>query len=374
MLTAERRIAIIGSLLGAFASAYLLVDYVFGSGICLTGSGCDVVRASPLAYPLGIPMPLPGLVFYLAAAAMLLMPPSRRIAGMPAGLVAVAWALIGLGVMTILTLAELLVIGALCSWCLMSAAASVLLAAGAIAAWRRGDGAPLFEETRSSRVHRRSIAELERSAHDLRRFTVTTGAILGVALLALIALPAMTSGTPIESASVNSADRPRLGDGPVELVVYSDFQCPACAAAAPLLLSLAEEGSVTLVYRYFPLVSIHANAEAAARAAQAAAVQGAFWEFHDALFARQSTWAELAPSDADAAFEAIAVEVGLDVAQWRDDAASSTATDVVDADQTSAEKLQLPGTPTIFVDGVRYDGSLNRDGLRRAIDSAGTAG
>ena len=61
------RLAIVGALLGAFASAYLLVDYVFGSGICLTGSGCDVVRASAFAYPLGIPMPLLGLGFYLIA-------------------------------------------------------------------------------------------------------------------------------------------------------------------------------------------------------------------------------------------------------------------------------------------------------------------
>ena len=72
----ERRMAIIGALLGAFASAYLLVDYVFGSGICLTGSGCDVVRASAFAYPLGIPMPLFGLAFYLAAVALLLRSPA----------------------------------------------------------------------------------------------------------------------------------------------------------------------------------------------------------------------------------------------------------------------------------------------------------
>ncbi len=81
----ERRIAIIGALLGAFASAYLLVDYVFGSGICLTGSGCDVVRASAFAYPLGIPMPLFGLAFYLAAVALLLRAsgsPRRRARGL----------------------------------------------------------------------------------------------------------------------------------------------------------------------------------------------------------------------------------------------------------------------------------------------------
>ena len=121
---------------------------------------------------------------------------------------------------------------------------------------------------------------------------------------------------------MGSSDRPRLGEGPVELVVYSDFQCPACAVAAPVLSALAEEGSVTLVYRYFPLVSIHSNAEAAAEAAQAAAQQGRFWEFHDALFARQAAWADLAGSDAAVAFEAIAADIGLDVPRWQADAMS----------------------------------------------------
>ena len=98
----ERRIAIIGALLGAFASAYLLVDYVFGSGICLTGSGCDVVRASAFAYPLGIPMPLFGLAFYLAAVALLLRA-SAPLAGVPGALVAAGWAVAGLAVMSLLT-------------------------------------------------------------------------------------------------------------------------------------------------------------------------------------------------------------------------------------------------------------------------------
>ena len=366
----ERRIAIIGALLGAFASAYLLVDYVFGSGICLTGSGCDVVRASAFAYPLGIPMPLFGLAFYLAAVALLLRA-SAPLAGVPGALVAAGWAVAGLAVMSLLTLIEVFVIGALCSWCLLSAVASVLLTGGSVAALRRGDPPPPDKAMRSSRARRRGAAESERSRHDLRRFAATTGTLLGVALVSLLALPAMTSGTPVDSANVGSSDRPRLGEGPVELVVYSDFQCPACAVAAPVLSALAEEGSVTLVYRYFPLVSIHSNAEAAAEAAQAAAQQGRFWEFHDALFARQAAWADLAGSDAAVAFEAIASEIGLDVPRWREDATSTAVTDVVASDRRDAEELRLSGTPTIFVDGVRYGGPLNREAIAQAVESAG---
>jgi protein-disulfide isomerase len=366
----ERRLAIIGALIGAFASAYLLVDYVFGSGICLTGSGCDVVRASALAYPLGIPMPLFGLAFYLAAVALLLRSPAP-IAGVGAGLAVAGWAAAGLGVMSILTLIEVFVIGALCSWCLLSTVASVLLAGGSLAAWRRGTARPPDGQARSSRTRRRTAAQSERSHHDLRRFTAAAGAVLGVALVSLLAVPAVTSGTPVDRASVGSTDRPRLGKGPVEVVVYSDFQCPACAVAGPVLSGLAEEGSVSVVYRYFALVSIHANAKAAAEAAQAAALQGRFWEFHDALFARQAVWADLAGSDATLAFEAIAVEIGLDAARWRADATSSAVTDVVASDGRQAEELRLSGTPTIFVDGVRYRGPLNREAIAQAVEAAG---
>ncbi len=366
---AGRRLAILGALLGVFASAYLLVDYVFGSGICLTGSGCDLVRASDFAYPLGIPMPLLGLVFYLLAMVMLLAAPPRRVIGLRADAMAAGWSVIGVGVMAFLTIVELFVIGALCSWCLLSAVASVLLASGAIAAWRSGEPVPEVV-ARSAHARRRLMAEVDRSRHDLRRFAGTIGGVLGVAFVALIALPAFTAGAPVdEAAQVASSERPRLGDGPVEVVVFSDFQCPACATAAPILSQLANDGSVSLVYRYFPLVQIHPNATAAAEAAEAAARQGSFWAFHDALFARQAAWADLSVSGAAAAFEALAAELGLDVDRWRTDAVSSAAADVVAADRNAAEGMRLSGTPTIFIDGIRYSGPLNDADLRRAVEA-----
>ncbi|MGH2380580.1 MAG: thioredoxin domain-containing protein [Candidatus Limnocylindria bacterium] len=370
MRTLERRVAILGALLGAFVSTYLLVDYVFGSGICLTGSGCDVVRASPLAYPLGIPMPLLGLGFYVFAVFLLLAGPERRIVGLHADVVAAAWSLVGVVVMTVLTMTEIFVIGVLCSWCLMSAVASLLLGAGAIAAWRRGRMESPLDIPRSSRIRRRTHADVDRARHDLQRFAAATGAVVVVALVALLSLPAITTGTPAERAMVDVEDHPKLGAGPVDVVVYSDFQCPACATIAPVLSRLVDEGSISLTYRYFPLASIHRNATAAAEAAHAAAEQGRFWEFHDALFARQKAWAELPATGAAAAFEAIATEIGLDVARWRADAVSPSVSDVIRADLRSAEELQLSGTPTIFIDGVRYGGALDLGQLQRAVEIA----
>jgi protein-disulfide isomerase len=156
------------------------------------------------------------------------------------------------------------------------------------------------------------------------------------------------------------------------MVVFSDFQCPACAVAAPLLSQLAADDTISLVYRYFPLTGIHANAIAAAEAAQAAALQGRFWEFHDLLFARQTAWADQSPTDAAAAFAAIATEVGLDTARWRSDAESSTVAEVVSSDAQQAQDLQLRGTPTIFINGEQFSGPLTIAGLSLAVADAAT--
>jgi protein-disulfide isomerase/uncharacterized membrane protein len=357
-------------MLGVFASAYLLVDYVFGSGICLTGSGCDTVRSSAFAYPLGIPMPLLGLGYYIAALALVLVR-RRRVFTMPAGTLAAGWSLLGLLVMVALTAIEVFVIRALCSWCLLSAVASMLLAGGSIAALRGRDGGQA-EEPRSSRTRRRLQDASEQADRSLRRFAVVGGTMLSLALLLLLALPAaLTGGAAVDESKLSALDRPRLGSGTADVVVFSDFQCPACAIAAPILTRLADDGSISLTFRYFPLTSIHANANAAAGAAQAAALQDRFWQFHDALFSRQATWAELPGAEADAVFEQIASEIGLDVARWRSDTTSPAVTDVVTADAREAQDLQLSGTPTIFIDGRQYDGGLSLSALQQAVAAAG---
>ena len=94
---------------------------------------------------------------------------------------------------------------------------------------------------------------------------------------------------------------------PVTVIEYGDFECPYCAAAAPVLKQLVEEsdGQVRLVFRHFPLADNHPHALTAALAAEAAAAQGAFWPMHDLLFARQDRLS-------DVALRAYAEELGLD--------------------------------------------------------------
>ena len=233
----------------------------------------------------------------------------------------------------------------------------------------RRDAAPGSGAT-SSRARRREAAEADRSRRAFGRFALTTGSLLTVAFVALLGLPAVTGEAPMAHADVAAVDHPRLGSGPVEVAVFSDFQCPACAAVAPVLSQLADEGSISLVYRYFPLVTIHANATAAAEAAEAAGRQGRFWEFHDALFAGQEAWADLPSDEAAAAFESIAGQVDLDVDRWRADVTAPEVADVVADDRRASEGMALSGTPTIFVEGVQYRGTLSRDGLVEAIEAA----
>jgi protein-disulfide isomerase len=361
-----RRLAVLGALLGAFASAYLLIDYVWGSGICLTGSGCDTVRLSAYAYPFGIPMPLLGLGFYTVALLLAGLQLARLRASTQASLLA-AWSVIGLAVMAVLTVIEVALIHALCGWCLLSAVASLVLAAGSAAAWRDTRRNEAGMAVRSGRRARRARDHRLEEGRALHRFTIVSSGVAAVAFGALLIAPVlaeqpMQPGQPLQPgqpADVPTTERPQLGNGATPVVVFSDFQCPACAAAAPALRQAAESGAVTLTYRFFPLTGLHANARAAALAAIAANAQGRFWQYHDALFARQPEWAPLPPEGADATFAAIAASVGLDMDRWRTDIGSAEATAVLDADLQAADELGLRGTPSIFIDGVPYRGAYD---------------
>ncbi len=110
--------------------------------------------------------------------------------------------------------------------------------------------------------------------------------------------------------------------------------------------------TVQLVYRHFPLTSIHANAQKSAEAAEAAGAQGAFWEYHDALFERQQEWSSL---DADAAhdyFVDLADELGLDGAALGQDLENNIYAEYVTALETESMAIGLGGTPSVIVDGI----------------------
>lgn len=146
-----------------------------------------------------------------------------------------------------------------------------------------------------------------------------------------------------------------MGNGANTLVEFSDFQCPACLAVqAPLREILKKyEGKIEFVYRFFPLVSIHKNAQMSAQAAEAASMQGKFWEMHDKLFATQGEWAEI--TDPKEKFGTYADELGLDKAKFMTDMDSQQARDAVNVDLLATTRYRMTGTPTFYLNGAKIE-------------------
>jgi protein-disulfide isomerase len=154
-------------------------------------------------------------------------------------------------------------------------------------------------------------------------------------------------------------------DAPVTVVEFGDYECPYCAAAAPVLRQLVEEsdGRVRLIFRNFPLADPHPYALTAALAAEAAGAQGAFWPMHDLLFDRQDHLD-------DTSLRGYADELGLDGSRVVGEPAQQFA-DQVEADFDEGLSAGVSGTPTIFIDGAHYAGRMELAALRRAVAGAG---
>jgi cyclophilin family peptidyl-prolyl cis-trans isomerase/protein-disulfide isomerase len=145
-------------------------------------------------------------------------------------------------------------------------------------------------------------------------------------------------------------------DAPVTVIEYADFQCPACAGVSPLIKQLleAEAGKVRLVYRHFPLTSIHDKAMITAEAAEAAGAQGKFWEMHALLYERQRLWSSKNADEMPDVLAGYAQELGLDVAQFRQALAQRTYRAKVQQQYDDAIALGLPGTPSFIFNDVYY--------------------
>ena len=151
-------------------------------------------------------------------------------------------------------------------------------------------------------------------------------------------------------------------DAPVTLVEYGDFQCPHCGRAYPIVKDIVRTlgANLRFVFRNFPLTRIHPEAEHAAEAAEAAGGQGAYWPMHDRLFERQFAL------DDDHLIE-YATELGLNAERIRGELEAGTHGPRVRDDFMSGVKSGVNGTPTFFINGVRYDESWDRDSLLAAL-------
>jgi len=175
-------------------------------------------------------------------------------------------------------------------------------------------------------------------------------------LCILIIVAQLTAGGSQPTPSAAGVDR-------VEIVLFTDFQCPFCARFAQAfreLQSRGVEGIQTIVrFKHFPL-SIHPAAPLAHQAALAAKEQGKFWEMHDLLFANQSA---VKRDD----LLAYATKLGLDLDRFKKDLDDDRIKKFIEADKTEGERLGVQGTPTFFVNANSYSGAVSFDQLKQLV-------
>jgi Na+/H+ antiporter NhaA/2-hydroxychromene-2-carboxylate isomerase len=153
-------------------------------------------------------------------------------------------------------------------------------------------------------------------------------------------------------------------DALVTLVEYGDFECPYCGQAEPAVRELIREsGELRFVFRHLPLTEVHPHAQLAAEAAEAAAVQGAFWEMHDMLMDHQGA---LTTRDV----VGYAAQIGVDTEKFQNDLRKHAGAYRVAEDIDSADLATVSGTPTFFINGNRYYGAFNLAALKEAVRTA----
>jgi len=188
--------------------------------------------------------------------------------------------------------------------------------------------------------------------------------------------PGAPQSTPVAQASVNpgipGADPPHThgpANAPVHLEEFGDFECPPCGIFHPVLKQMEEEfgDKIQVTFREFPLVPTHQHALLAASAAEAAGLQGKFWEMHHMLYDRQNAWKT--EFDVRPTFEGFAKEIGIDVERYKRDVGSDLVQQRIFQDGKRGHSLGVRGTPTLFMNGreVPFENIMPADKLRVVI-------
>lgn len=176
----------------------------------------------------------------------------------------------------------------------------------------------------------------------------------------------------IKPETLSGRDSPQRGASPARftIVEFADFECPSCALSQPLLEEiLKQRGDTRLVFRHLPLMDQHPGALPAAHAAEAARLQNRFWQMHDALYRRQSTWTTAA--DIDAALREVARSAGLDMKRFSEDMKSNerAVLERLETDQKAAREGSVEQTPSFFlITPTSIWAAVGPEGLKRLRD------
>lgn len=149
----------------------------------------------------------------------------------------------------------------------------------------------------------------------------------------------------------------------VVLIEYGDFQCPGCGGAFPQLKTIKEtyKDKIAFIFRDFPLTTIHPNALAAATAAEAAGLQGKFWEMHDKLYENQDAWSRIDASKRTDVFVGYAKDIGLDTTKFKNDLSDQKVVAKINRDRAFGKKLNVDSTPTLYLGSDKVDSATTTD-------------
>lgn len=208
--------------------------------------------------------------------------------------------------------------------------------------------------------------------------------VIALIILIFIGIFTLSGGktnAPGKSSNPKALTQHVIGQGKanVTLVEYGDYQCPFCGQYYPILKQVQTEfnDQIHFQFRNYPLTSLHANAFAGSRAAEAAGLQNKFWEMHDILYEQNelhqsnpsaSTW--INASDPIPYFTQYAKSLGLNTAQFKTDYASGKVNDLINADKAEGDRLGITGTPAFFLNGKKISIDESLPAFQKVIKEA----
>lgn len=141
---------------------------------------------------------------------------------------------------------------------------------------------------------------------------------------------------------------------------YGDFQCPSCGGAYPQLKAIKEQykSQIAFVFRNFPLTSIHPNAFAASATAEAAGLQGKFWEMHDQLYDTQTSWSSISSSERNGIFAQYAANIGLNTDQYQKALTGKSVSEKIARDRALGAKVGVDATPSVFIGSTKISSDI----------------
>ncbi|HCM67628.1 MAG: hypothetical protein A2898_05605 [Candidatus Kerfeldbacteria bacterium RIFCSPLOWO2_01_FULL_48_11] len=221
------------------------------------------------------------------------------------------------------------------------------------------------------REERRNEEQNVRRSSIRKKYFGWGGISIGIALLIVWAVLSSGGSNGTNSALAPDNDPFKgIADAQVVLTEYSDFQCPACKSALPIVQQVIDTYAdrIKITYNNFPLSSIHQNSDEAAKAGECAFDQNKFWEYHDMLYDRQDLWANM--SDPQETFTNYAQEVGMDTGVFNTCYDGSDAKDRVEYDKREGNTRGINSTPTFMVDDEVVRSVRSFADLQEVIDAA----